>query len=94
MTRVRAANLAALLCLAFLSGACSAGDAQFTGVVTTVAPRVCLGRPDASGDCFLVSNAVPSGVRVGDCVTVSYRLEAGPPGLRGSVTALERATGC
>jgi len=76
-----------------LSG-CSSGD-RFTGVVTTTNPRLCLGRPEASGDCFVADAKFLDGLRMDDCVTVTYQTRNSPdPGPRGTVTAIERADEC
>lgn len=77
-----------------LIGGCSGGD-RFTGVVTTTSPRLCLGRPDASGDCFVVDAKLLSALKMNECVTVTYQARANSdPGPRGEVTAVERSDEC
>jgi hypothetical protein len=76
-----AIGLLALLALV----ACSSPPSQtWTGQVTTLTPRLCVGRADAAGDCFVTSSALPVELRIGSCVTVTFtrRSDAGPANLQ------------
>ena len=53
--------------------ACSSPPSQtWTGQVTTLAPRLCVGRAEAAGDCFIANSSQLTGLRIGSCVTVTF----------------------
>lgn len=73
----------ALLSLALAFGLVGCGGAgpqtrTFVGPVTVVyASEVCIGGPDAGGECF-IRDQVTSDLRVSDCVRVTYTLNDSP----------------
>jgi hypothetical protein len=86
----RATTLAAAVATGLALTSCGvAGPVPRTlvGPVTAVdATGVCVGGPDASGDCFLAT-PVTQALHVGDCVRVTYVVTAAPG--RVSATTLE-----
>jgi hypothetical protein len=81
-----------LLLVAVAATACSSGTSQhtFVGVVTTTTPRLCVGRPAASGDCFLASEPQLRQLRLGECVSIRYKPLAGS-GPRGRAISVGEA---
>lgn len=63
------------------------------GPVTVVNPqRVCVGGPDASGECFIKPRST-QGLHVSDCVRVTYTLHDSPgPSTATKIEHLDAAT--
>jgi hypothetical protein len=69
-----------------VAGACgTSGSRTWVGSVTTLSPRLCVGRHAATGDCFVASPTLLSGVRAGDCVEVTFK-----PAKGGNAATLQR----
>lgn len=83
------------LALPFLfRGGCSGAD-HFTGTVSTFGSRLCLARPEAAGDCFLATGQQLKGLRINECVTVTYTPGTIPDeGPQGTVTNVEASNEC
>jgi hypothetical protein len=90
---MRARSLSLLVATAAVS--CSLGSSHLTlvGLVTTVTPRLCLGAPQATGDCFVASASQVAALRIGECLRVKYTplSGAGPRGRVVSVAPLQKA---
>lgn len=52
---------------------CGSREQILTGPVTALTPTFCVGANFAAGDCFDVSASKIDGIKVGDCVLVTYR---------------------
>jgi hypothetical protein len=65
----------------------------FVGPVTVVdSDTVCIGGPDASGECF-VRDQMTKNLRVSDCVRVTYALHDSPgPSTASKIQPLDAAT--
>lgn len=59
-----------------VAGCAGSGDTTAYGEVSQVAPRLCIARPAAQGDCF--PGAAAGRVAVGDCVRFVYRAGSAP----------------
>jgi len=91
---MRTLRLPLVAALVSASIGCTPPTPTFTGTVTTLGPRLCLGRPQATGDCFDVPASLLTGRRIGDCLTVEYVENPSVPGPRGTATKVEASTGC
>lgn len=84
-----------LVALSVLLTSCSSGSAghSLVGVVTTTKPRLCLGGPQASGDCFAATSKQVGALRAGQCLKITYAPLSGigPRGRLLSVTLLRDA---
>lgn len=66
------AGLLSLVRVLLLSlGGCALSGDHFTGVVTTTTPKLCLGNPEAAGDCFEADPKFTNGLKLDECVTVT-----------------------
>lgn len=74
------------LATVLIAGCAHQASHTFLGVVTTMSPRLCLGRQAATGDCFVASGEITSRLVIGQCVEVTYRPIAGD-GPRGEAMA-------
>jgi hypothetical protein len=93
MNKLRASLIALVMCLG--ATGCSSSGTEFTGVISTLAPRLCLAKPAAAGDCFEAPDALLKGKKVGDCVTVEYiPNQAAGAGPRGKVTKVTSVGAC
>jgi hypothetical protein len=74
-------------------GVAGPGSRTFVGPVTTVnSHTVCIGGPDASGECF-VKDQMTKNLHVSDCVRVTYDLHDSPePSTASKVQHLDRVT--
>lgn len=84
-----------LVALSVLLASCSSGSSghSLVGVVTTTKPRLCLGRPQASGACFAATSQQVGALRPGQCLKITYAPLSGigPRGRLLSVTLLTDA---
>jgi hypothetical protein len=73
-TSMNALRQVALLTAAAAVVSCSSAlpGHTFVGVVTTTSPRLCLGGPHASGDCFVATASQLAAQRVGQCLKITY----------------------
>jgi hypothetical protein len=89
--RLRTLLVVASVCFAVAGcGVAGPKSRTFVGPVTVMnAHRVCVGGPDASGECFVKSEATSS-LRVSDCVRVTYVLHDSPgPSIPSSLGTLD-----
>jgi hypothetical protein len=70
-------------------GTGGSGRQKLTGVITALQPKLCVGRPQGTGQCFTATAAERTGVSVGDCVTVTYRVDGDQ---RFTAVTIDRAT--
>jgi hypothetical protein len=90
---MRARRLVLLAATAVVGCSSGSSDHTFVGLVTTVTPRLCLGAPQAAGDCFIASASQVTELRVGKCVRVKYTplSGVGPRGRVVSITPLQES---
>lgn len=93
MNKLSSGLIAGVMCLG--AAGCSSSDTEFTGVISTLTPRLCLAKPAAAGDCFEAPEVLLKGKKVDDCVTVDYvPNQAAGAGPRGTVTKVTPAAEC
>ncbi len=77
--RVRWLGPVVLLLVSGVTTGCGASGDGWYGAITTLHPRLCVGRHEASGDCFEgASPSTMSSLRLGECVRVTFRSSATP----------------
>lgn len=75
--------------------ACSSSSHTETGVVSAVAPHLCLAGRAASGHCYDLKSGMSAGLKAGQCIRIVYA----PPGsgsseITGVVQSFARASSC
>lgn len=88
-TKLKALRQVAVVAAAAALVSCSSASPThtFVGIVTTTSPRLCLGDPHASGDCFVATTSQLATQRVGQCLKITYVPLSGV-GPRGRVVTL------
>ena len=91
----RVARGVGLVAPAVLLASCAhSGTTTWYGQVTTVHPRLCVGRHAALGDCFVGGPAAQiRTLRVGECVKVVFRPATDPQTESPHLTSITRAAG-
>ena len=68
---------------------------HYSGELTLFrAGRLCVGRPHATGSCFLRSSAIPAELHDGDCVAVTHHWGLGAAGTNGHADSVRKTAGC
>jgi hypothetical protein len=73
MKTTRSAFLLILLVSSGAATGCDRHTQSWVGEVTTISPRLCVGRSEAAGTCFIVRDSQTlKKVHIGECVRVRF----------------------